>query len=237
MMSERIFDDREEAGWRLVERLRGAAIEKPLVLAIPRGGVEVGAALARGLGAELDIVLARKLRAPHQPELALGAVAEGGEIHLNHFAAAMTDVGEATIEAERRRQLAEIERQRSVYRPVRAQVPIHGRHVIVTDDGIATGATMIAALRAVRAAGPATITVALPVAAPERIDALRPLCDRVVCLEEPDCFWAVGQFYRQFPQVEDQRVVSLLRDYGEPATKWLHPETQRQTPVLPGVRA
>jgi len=223
MMNERVFADREEAGWLLVERLRGDALEKPLVLAIPRGGIEVGAAIARGLGAELDVVLARKLRAPHQPELALGAVAEGGALHLNHFASAMTDVGETTIEAERRRQLAEIERQRDIYRPVRPQVPIRGRHVILTDDGIATGATMTAALQTIRAAGAADVTVAVPVAAPDRIDAIRALCQRVVCLQEPAAFWAVGQFYRRFPQVDDQRVVELLRDFGQPETKWLAP--------------
>jgi len=214
------FADREEAGWMLVERLRGEALEKPLVLAIPRGGVEVGAVLARGLGAELDVVLSRKLRAPHQPELALGAVSETGEVYLNHFASAMTDAGDAYVEAERKRQMAEIERRRGLVRAVRPQAPIAGRTVIVTDDGIATGATMIAALHSVRAAGARTIIVAVPVAAPDRIDAIRPLCDRVVCLQEPEAFWAIGQFYRDFEQVADERVLDLLRDFGRPETKW-----------------
>lgn len=214
------FADREEAGWMLVERLRGEALEKPLVLAIPRGGVEVGAVLARGLGAELDVVLSRKLRAPHQPELALGAVSETGEVYLNHFASAMTDAGDAYVEAERKRQMAEIERRRALVRAVRPQAPIAGRTVIVTDDGIATGATMIAALHTVRAAGARTIIVAVPVAAPDRIDAIRPLCDRIVCLQEPAAFWAIGQFYRDFEQVADERVLDLLRDFGRPETKW-----------------
>ena len=214
------FTDREEAGWMLVERLRGESLEKPLVLAIPRGGVEIGAVLARGLGAELDVVLSRKLRAPHQPELALGAVSESGEVYLNHFASAMTDAGDAYVEAERKRQLAEIERRRGFVRAVRPQAPIAGRTVILTDDGIATGATMIAALHTVRAAGARTIIVAVPVGAPDRIDAIRPLCDRVVCLQEPDAFWAIGQFYRNFEQVDDERVLELLRDYGRPETKW-----------------
>jgi putative phosphoribosyl transferase len=214
------FADREEAGWMLVERLRGEAIEKPLVLAIPRGGVEIGAVLARGLGAELDVVLSRKLRAPHQPELALGAVSESGEVYLNHFASAMTDAGDAYVEAERQRQLAEIERRRALIRAVRPQASIAGRTVIVTDDGVATGATMIAALHTVRAAGARKIIVAVPVAAPDRIDALRPLCDRIVCLQEPEAFWAIGQFYRDFAQVEDERVLELLRDFGRPETKW-----------------
>jgi hypothetical protein len=114
LMNHTTFADRSEAGWMLVERLRGERFHDPLVLAIPRGGIEVGAALARGLGAQLDVVLSRKLRAPHQPELALGAVSEDGSVHLNHFAAAMTDAGDAWIEAERRRQLAEIDRRSSV---------------------------------------------------------------------------------------------------------------------------
>jgi len=219
-MNHRTFTDRDEAGWMLVERLRGQSLEKPVVLAIPRGGVEVGAALARGLGCELDVVLSRKLRAPHQPELALGAVSEDDDVYLNHFASAMTDVGDAYIEAERKRQLAEIDRRRTMFRAVRPQADVRGRTVVLTDDGIATGATMIAALHTVRAAGAKQIIVAVPVGAPDRIDAIRPLCDRVVCLQEPEAFWAIGQFYRNFEQVEDERVVELLRDYGLPATKW-----------------
>jgi putative phosphoribosyl transferase len=219
------FHDRDEAGWQLVERLRGSRVEKPLVLAIPRGGVEVGAAIARGLGAELDVVLSRKLRSPHQPELAIGAVTENGEIYLNHFASAMTDVGSSFIETERRRQLDEIERRKTAIRSVRPRAQIAGRTVILTDDGIATGATMIAALKMVRAAGAREIIVAVPVGAPDRIDALRPLCDRVICLFEPIDFWAVGQFYRNFEQVSDTRVIELLREYGLPATKWEHPAT------------
>ena len=219
-MNTRIFADRAEAGGMLVERRRGESLEKPLVLAIPRGGVEVGAALARGLGAELDVVLSRKLRAPHQPELALGAVSENGEVYLNHFASAMTDAGDAYIEGERQRQLAEITRRKTMFRAVRPQAPIAGRTVILTDDGIATGATMIASIRTVRAAGAKWVVVAVPVGSPERLAAIRSLCDRLVCLEEPTAFWAIGQFYRDFEQVEDSRVVELLRDYGLPATKW-----------------
>ena len=220
MIDHGIFNDREEAGWMLVERLRGTTMETPLVLAIPRGGVEIGAVLARGLGAELDVVLARKLRAPHQPELALGAVSESGEVYLNHFASAMTDVGDASIEAERQRQLVEIKRRREMYRAVRPQATIAGRSVILTDDGVATGATMIASLRTVRAAGAKQIVVAVPVGAPDRIDAIRQLCDRVECLLEPQSFCAVGQFYRHFEQVPDERVVELLREHGLPATRW-----------------
>jgi predicted phosphoribosyltransferase len=147
-------------------------------------------------------------------------VSESGEVYLNHFASAMTDAGDVYVEAERKRQLAEIERRRGLVRAVRPQAAIAGRTVIVTDDGIATGATMIAALHTVRAAGAREIIVAGPVGAPDRIDAIRPLCDRVVCLQEPGAFWAIGQFYRDFEQVDDERVLELLRDYGRPETKW-----------------
>jgi len=218
-MNHRTFTDREEAGWILVERLRGQPLHDPVVLAIPRGGVETGAAIARGLGCELDVVLARKLRAPHQPELAIGAVSEDGDIYLNDFATALTGSGSAFIEAERQRQLAEIARRRTMVRAVRPQVDVKGRTVILTDDGIATGATMIAAIHTVRAAGAKEIIVAVPVAVTARLDAIRPLCDRIICLQEPDDFWAIGQFYRTFEQVEDERVVELLRDYGLPQGK------------------
>jgi hypothetical protein len=211
-----IFADRADAGRRLLARLRGTVPAGSLVLAIPRGGVEIGAVLARGLDAELDVVLARKLRAPHQPELAIGAVSEDGIVHLNAFVRGMADVSDAVIEAERRRQLGEIARRRELYRAVRPQAPIAGRCVILTDDGIATGATLIAGLRTVREAAAGWIIVAVPVAAPERLAAIRPLCDRLECLLAPDDFQAIGQFYLRFDQVPDDRVVGLLRECGRP---------------------
>jgi len=218
-----LFVDRADAGRRLLDRLRASARggtagpAAPLVLAIPRGGVELGAVIARGLDAELDVVLARKLRAPHQPELALGAVSEDGTVYLNDFVERMPDVTAAVIEAERRRQLGEIERRRRLYRAVRPQASIAGRRVILTDDGIATGATLGAGLRTVREAGAAWIVVAVPVAAPERLAAIRPLCDEVVCLLAPDDFQAIGQFYGSFAPVPDERVMDLLRECGRPA--------------------
>lgn len=234
------FVDREHAGWMLVERLREfcwseTAGARPLVLAIPRGGVEVGAALAHGLAGDLDVVLARKLRARCQPELAIGAVAEGGEVTLNHFAEAMSEDGGAWIELERSRQFAEIVRRREMYRRVRPQAPITDRTVIVTDDGLATGATMIAALRTVRAAGPARVVVALPVAPADRLSAIEPMCDRIECLQKAHDFIAVGQFYRRFDEVTDERVVQLLRDFGLAASRWSeHPVCTTVTqPAVP----
>lgn len=230
------FLDREQAGWMLVARLRDRGFPppsdaRPLVLAIPRGGVEVGAVLARGLAADLDVVLSRKLRAPEQPELALGAVSESGEVFLNHFARSMTDVGEAWIAAETKRQTAEIARRRAMYRKVRPQASIAGRTVIVTDDGLATGATMIAALKTVRAAGPDRIVVALPVAPPDRLPAIEALCDRLECLQKPGDFLAVGQFYRSFEEVTDERVVVLLREFGMASTPWTAPQTPSSLPA------
>jgi predicted phosphoribosyltransferase len=210
-MSFHVFESREDAGWRLAERLRELSLKDPLVLAIPRGGIEVAAPIARALGAELDVVLARKLRAPDQPELALGAVSESGDVYLNHHAEAVTEAGDGHLAAERTHQMAEIARRQAVLRAIRPRARITGRSVIVTDDGIATGSTMIAALKSLRPQGPRELIVAVPVAPPDRLDEVRPLSDRVVCLLIPDMFWAVGQFYRRFPPVPDDRVAEILR--------------------------
>lgn len=211
-----MFKDREDAGRRLAEELRSVALRDPLVLAIPRGGVVVGAELAKGLGADLDVVLSRKLRAPEQPELALGAVSESGEVYLTRHAAALTHDGDGVIEEERRRQLAEIERLRKVFRAVREREPAAGRSVIITDDGIATGSTMIAALQTVRAQGPHELIAAVPVAPPDRLKVVRELCDRLVCLASPESFWAVGQYYEDFEEVSDSRAAELLREFAKP---------------------
>jgi len=205
------FADRAESGRLLADELSEVAALQPIVLAIPRGGVEVGAALAAAIGSELDVVLARKLRAPFQPELAIGAVSEDGSMQLVPGWETVPGVTTSMIDEERTIQLREMDRRRILFRAVRPSVPLAGRHVIVTDDGIATGATMIAALRAVRGRGVASVTVAVPVASPERLEDIRPLCDRLVCLLTPASFLAVGQFYRTFDQVEDARVVDLLR--------------------------
>jgi predicted phosphoribosyltransferase len=211
-MSGPLFTDRAQAGRSLAEAIAAAPLHDPLVLAIPRGGIEVGATLAAGIAAELDVVLSRKLRAPQQPELAIGAVAEDGATHLNPLTASFAGADASWIAAETERQLREIARRQEMFRRVRPRAPLAGRTVIVTDDGIATGATMIAALHTVRAAGPRELVVAVPVASPAAIAAIRPLCDRLICLHEPAHFRAVGQFYRDFEQVEDDRVVELLRE-------------------------
>ena len=209
----RIFDSRLDAGRRLARALAAYRGRNPLVLAIPRGAVEMGAEVARALEGELDVVLVKKLRAPYSPEFAVGAVDETGWTYVApHARGAGAD--DAYLEKEKTAQLETLRRRRSEYTPARAPVDPRGRIAIVVDDGIATGASMIAALHSVRAREPARLVCAVPVAAPESLEAIRPYADEVVCLEAPEYFQAVGQFYREFEQVEDEAVVALLARHG-----------------------
>lgn len=180
-----------------------------MVLAVPRGGVVVGREVAERLGVLLDVIVPRKLRAPYNPELAIGAVAEGGEAVLDEMA---HGVGAAYLEQETKAQRAEIARRIKAYRGGRPLPSLAGRTVIVLDDGIATGATLIAALRAVRAMAPAHLVAAVPVAPPESVARMAGEADEVVCLIAPEMFHAVGQFYEDFTQVEDAEVVALLSE-------------------------
>lgn len=205
------YADRGDAGARLADVLVGLGLSHPLVLAIPRGGIEVGAPIAAALGGELDVVLARKVRAPSQPELALGAVGEDGRLHLNEYGQELYAQMPEVIERARDCELVEIERRREIFRAARPAVEIAGRDVVVVDDGMATGSTLIAALHAVRAARPSRIVVALPVMPFARQGEIRGLCDGLACLIATDDFFAVGQFYRDFGEVSDSRVVELLR--------------------------
>jgi predicted phosphoribosyltransferase len=209
-----MFRDREDAARQLTARLKDRDFHDPLVLPIPRGGVVIGAVLAWELGADLDVVLARKLRAPGQPELALGAIAETGQVYLNHHGQEVTGPLEEYLMAERRSQLAEIARRQRLYRAARPAAPVTGRSVIVTDDGIATGSTMIAALRVARAQDPYELIVAVPVASPDRLEEVRRWCDEVVCPLVPRYLRAIGQFFEDFTQVGDEQVLDLLRAFG-----------------------
>jgi predicted phosphoribosyltransferase len=209
-----MFRNREDAARQLAEKLKGRDLHDPLVLAIPRGGVVTGAVLAQEIGADLDVVLSRKLRAPGQPELAIGAVSEDGRAYLNQYAQEVMDLAHDYLIDERRHQLSEIRRRKQLFRAVRPQAPIAGRSVIVTDDGIATGSTMIAALQVVKAQNPREVIVAVPVASPDRLEEVRRWCDEVVCLLSPQDFWAIGQFYADFQQVEDKQAIDLLRGAG-----------------------
>ena len=219
------FADRREAGQRLAARLTHLAHNHPLVLALPRGGVPVACEIAGALGAQLDLLMVRKLGAPGNPEFAIGAVVDGADpqVVLNTEVIAAIAPGDDYIERERLAQLAELERRRSAYLKDRAKPPIAGRTVIIVDDGIATGATMVAGIRGARKAGAARIIVAVPVAPRDVIGELQALCDEVVVLAVPDPFGSVGQHYRDFSQTSDQQVMRLLSAAQESA-----PGTGRQ---------
>lgn len=205
-----MFRDRLEAAGRLAGELTAYRGQHPLVLAIPRGAVPMAKTIAEHLGGDFDVVLVRKLRAPGQPELAIGSVDEHGWTYIAPFASAM-GAESAYLEEEKRRQLETIRKRRAQYTPLRPHIDPAGRIVIVVDDGLATGATMIAALHGLREQKPARLVCAVPVAPPDTLKKIRPLADEVVCLDAPAWFQAVGQFYRDFPQIEDEEVVALLK--------------------------
>jgi predicted phosphoribosyltransferase len=206
-----LFLDRSDAGARLAERLGAYRGPDTLVLGIPRGGVPVAAAVARALGAELDVVVARKLAAPISEELAIGAITADGGRFLNQEMVRSLDVDEKYIERVTQAQKSEAARREIRFRGDAAAPRIAGRTVVLVDDGLATGATMIAAARSVRAKKPSKLIVAVPVGSREACDALRSEADTVVCLTTPEPFWAVGLHYRDFSQTEDAEVEALLR--------------------------
>jgi putative phosphoribosyl transferase len=207
-----LFRDRQDAGRRLARALSRYKDQDPVVLALPRGGVPVAAEVASALGAPLDLVLVRKIGLPYQPELAMGAVVDGGApiVIRNDDVIAAASVGDDEFDIVRDRELAEIERRRQRYIKERPRAGIAGRTAIVVDDGIATGATMKAALRAVRKRGARQVVLAVPVAPVDSIEDLRDEVDAVVCLETPDVFGAIGYFYDDFRQVSDDEVIAIL---------------------------
>lgn len=205
-----MFRDRDEAANRLADKLKTYQGKKPLILAIPRGAVPMARIIAEKLGGEFDVVLVRKLRAPYQPELAIGSIDESGWTYIAPFAASM-GVDEDYIASEKQAQMETIRKRRAQYTPIRPPIDPAGRIVIVIDDGLATGATMIAALHGLRARKPARLICAVPVAPPDTLEKVRQMADEVVCLEAPEFFQAVGQFYQHFYQVEDDEVIALLR--------------------------
>lgn len=205
-----MFRDRHDAAIRLAEKLKPYHGKNPLILAIPRGAVPMAKLIADQLGGEFDVVLVRKLRAPYQPELAIGSVDESGWTYIAPFAASM-GADETHIAEEKKTQLETIRKRRAQYTPIRAPIDPAGRIVIVIDDGLATGATMISALHGLRERKPAKLVCAVPVAPPETLEKVAEMADEVVCLEAPVFFQAVGQFYRDFPQVEDDEVIALLK--------------------------
>jgi putative phosphoribosyl transferase len=204
-----IFSDRKDAALQLVEALAQYRGQRPLVLAIPRGAVPMAKIIADALGGEVDVVLVRKLRAPGNPEFAIGSVDESGWTYLGDYA---EHVGGSSqyIEAEKEAQLKVMRERRASYTPVRPPHDPKGRIVIVVDDGLATGSTMIAALHALRAKSPKKLICAVPVAPPDTLEKVKIYADEVVCLSVPEMFYAVGQFYASFPQVSDEEVIKLL---------------------------
>jgi putative phosphoribosyl transferase len=204
------FENRSDAGLRLATRLMHLRDQDPVVLALPQGGVAVALEVARALKAPLDLVLVRKIGAPFQPELAIGAIADGGHVETAFNPELVELVPETWIREEAARQIIELERRRAVYVGNRPRVPIKGRAAILIDDGIATGATMRAALRSVRRADPERLVLAVPVAPPDTVSELMTEADEVVCLHTPSSFRAIGLFYDDFRQLEDADVIRML---------------------------
>lgn len=204
------FEDRHDAGQRLANKLSHYRDEKPVVLALPRGGVVIGYEVASRLNAPLDVIVARKLGAPGQPELGIGAVAPNGVRILNHNVIRLLGVSAKEIEDATRKEVVEVQRRLKLYRGDRPTPDIRNRTVILVDDGLATGITARAAIRSIRQLRPERIILAVPVGEPETIDALRSEVDDLVCLEAPLDFMAVGAWYRNFQQVSDEEVIHLL---------------------------
>ena len=207
----KFFRDRVEAGKRLASVLKDVVGENAIVLAIPRGGVVVGFEVARGLNLPLDIIVPRKIGAPENPELAIGAMAENGVIILDDSLVSYLQVSESYIKRESENQRLEIERRLKMYRGDVPRPKLKNREVVIVDDGIATGSTMKAALASVRKSGAKRVIVAIPVGPPSTIRELEKQADFVVCLHTPESFYAIGEFYENFAQTEDEEVKRLLK--------------------------
>lgn len=205
-----VFKDRNDAGRKLAEKLRSYQHENPIVLAIPRGGVVLGYEVAKALKAPLDIIITRKLGAPGQPELGIGAIAPNGIRVLNTEVIQWLGVSQDELEAITQREQQELNRRLQRYRGDRPMPDIQERTVILIDDGLATGITARASIQALKQMQPRKLVLAVPVSSPETADALRPEVDELVCLETPPDFFAVGAHYQEFEQVTDQEVIDLL---------------------------
>ncbi|HNO74192.1 MAG TPA: phosphoribosyltransferase family protein [Nitrosomonas mobilis] len=204
-----LFRDREDAARQLAAKLGKLKDQHPLVLAIPRGGVPMGRSIADAINGEFDIVLVRKLRAPGHPEFAVGAVDEHGTMQVADYAAAV-GADDDYLLREKETQMSVIRERRKIYTPHRSSINPAGRTIVVVDDGLATGATMMAALNMLRQSKPARLICAIPVAAPDSLRKVEALVDEVICLSTPENFQAVGQFYQNFSQVEDEEVIAAL---------------------------
>ena len=210
-MSYRVFQDRHDAGLALVSEIRHCDLQDPLILGLPRGGVPVAFEVAAALGAPLDVIVIRKLGAPFQPELAIGAIASGGIRVLNEdVLRVFPDLTDAEIDRIAAQETRELERREQLYRGDHPFPEIDGRDVVLVDDGLATGATMLAAVQAVNSQRPASTTIAVPTGSRSAVAKLSPLVDRLICLETPPDFQAVGLYYVDFAQTKDDEVRELL---------------------------
>lgn len=217
-----LFQDRTDAGRQLAKALLKYRGQHPVILALPRGGVPVAAEVAAALDAPLDLVLVRKIGVPTQPELAMGAVTDGGErtVVRNNDIIELCGISAQEFDAVCKEELAEIERRRKRYIGDRARTKVNEQVAMIVDDGIATGATTLAAIRAVRSRQPKELVLAIPVAPLDTIKKLNPEVDAIVCLETPEELGAIGYFYRDFHQVSDEEVVATLKRF--PANKMVH---------------
>jgi len=215
MLHAMAFKDRFEAGRKLARALAGYRDQRPVVLALPRGGVPVAAEVAAALKAPLDLILVRKVGVPFEPELAMGAIVDGDTplVVRNEDVILLAGISESQFSAACERELAEIERRRRLYLGHRGRAEVAGHTAIVIDDGIATGATTRAALRATRMRDPRRLVLAVPVGPTDNLAALRGEADDIICLEEYEMFGAIGAYYGSFTQVSDQEVISLLRRF------------------------
>jgi predicted phosphoribosyltransferase len=204
------FADRRDAGRQLAERLLPLADEDPVVVGLPRGGVPVAEEVAKALGAPLEVLSVRKLGAPHNPEYGVGAIAEDGTRVFDPEALAVLGIDNGTIESIVARETAELRRRVAAYRGDRPALPLDRRTVIVVDDGVATGVTDTAALRAIRHRRPRRLVLAVPVCPPDSLARLRGEADDIVCLVAPPHLYGVGQWYRDFSQVSDREVIAAL---------------------------
>jgi putative phosphoribosyl transferase len=216
-----LFADRTDAGRQLAAALLRFKDQNPVVLALPRGGVTVGFEIAVALGCPLDLLLVRKIGAPMQPELAVGAVVDGPEpqIVTNEDVLAALDLPKDYVERAAQRELVEIRRRRDLYLEGRERAVLAGATAIVVDDGIATGATARAALRAARRQRTRRLVLAVPVAPPETVAELKGECDEIVCLAQPEAFGAIGFFYNEFHQLDDAEVIRLLDEAAKRRAK------------------
>ncbi len=206
-----IFKDRATAGRELAKRLAEFKDQNPVVLALPRGGVPVAFEIAQGIHAPLDVIVIRKLGIPFQPELAMGAVGEGGVIVRNDQVIAMAGITPEQFEVARLKEFEVVVDRAIKFREERPPVSLKGRMALIVDDGIATGSTAQAACNVARGLGADKVILAVPVGSKEAVEALSKIADQVICLEVPENFFAVGEWYEDFSAVTDEEVVTLLR--------------------------